>query len=212
MRICGLFKVFQSFLVLGLLGLFSASSAMADDYSPGSVILLKKENRDLKTPEQKLDEGKREGAKNNIPKEDSTNIGNGVNIYPNSTPPLVVQPMQQLGANAPEDKVTQAYASHMFMGICAQGYRDQMAPQMATNVNPAQLWALAQKSCQCLSSAVLSAVQATDLADYVMYNYSYQDPTNPNPAVDQYRNTAKVGVIANLISDPGMRSKCGFLK
>jgi hypothetical protein len=179
------------------------SQALAQSYDPSSVILLKKRDETkLKTPEQALQE--QEKAKK----------GNNITVAP-KTGALVVNPNLGAQAKAPDDKVQQmnaAYASHLYSGICADDYRMRIAPKTEKNLNNQQMWADIQASCKCLSSEILKQVPPEALSDYVMFTYGHQDSKKADPQVDAFYKTPQKDAIVNIASNPAIQTKCGFLK
>lgn len=188
--------------------LTGSALTQAQNYDPSSVILLKKRDEGkLKTPEQVLEEQKKSQEK---PKTLPSN--NNITAVPNSGS-LVVNP--GLGQGNQTDQKTQqmnaAYASHLYTGICSQEYRNRAAPKTEKNLNTQKMWSDIQASCKCLSTEILAQVPPDSLLDYVMFNYGYQDDKKPNPQMAQFNQTPQSSTIGTLTANQALRTKCGFL-
>jgi len=197
----------RRFLILGLavLGLLTSfQRAHAQTYEPGRGILLKKKDHgDLGTPEQKIQE-------QNTSNSDITVIDRGKIVQGGgATTPTIVNPSKAPSGNA--QTMTNAYASHMYSSICAQNYRESLAPKTEEGLNMQKMWADVQASCKCMSNQILSVVPATDLADYVMYNYSAQQPGTNATEKENYYASARSNQIDALVINDQLRKKCGFI-
>lgn len=181
-----------------------AAQAVAQNYAPGSVILLKKkESEALRTPEQIIEENKKQDktpAKSNI-------VNKNITIVRPNAPQVITENQSQKKS----DPVSIAYAGQLYSNICAQNYRDTIAPKTEQNLNQQKLWADIQASCKCMANEILSRSAPDELADYVMYNYGFQDEKKPDAESAAYFSSNKSDQISTLIINPQLRKKCGFV-
>lgn len=183
----------------------------AQNYDPSSVILLKKRDENkLKTPEQILKEQQRGNARNK-----TLPGNNNITVVPDNGALMVSPSTGQGAAGQQPDQKTQAmnaaYASHLYTGICSQEYRSRAAPKTEKNLNAQKMWTDIQASCKCLSTEILRQVPPDSLLDYVMFNYGYQDERKPNPQMNQFSQTPQSAAIGSLTANQALRAKCGFL-
>ena len=192
-------------IIFILLLFISCEAARAEIYEPGRGILLPKRERgdnNRKNTIQSLPQPNKAPAvvnKNGIvlPK---TNSGQN---------PVIIQPQNRRTDDAAQ-KLTSAYASHLYTSVCAQDYRDSLAPLSEPNINRQKMWTDIQASCKCLSSELLSVVPAPDLADYVMYNYGAPSAQD-NAQSSAYYSSQKSERIDLMSANAQLRKKCGFL-
>lgn len=192
------------FLILVIMG----SPVLAEIYQPGTGILLpsKRQSRDEKPKIQK-------NSNNSGP----AVIKNGqVIVQPQSqiqpqNPVIIGKPQNNQDADK-NAQLTAAYATHLFTSICAQEYREALAPKSEKNLDMKKMWSDVQASCKCLSTQVLSVVPASDFADYVMFNHGAQNFSKPDPELAAYLKTGRSNQISDLVQNGELRKKCGFLK
>lgn len=190
--------------ILAISSLFYAVPGLAQNYAPGSVILLKKnDSQGLRTPEQVIEENKSKTAKQ-APKTSAVN--KNITIVRPETPQILSG-----GQATKQDAASAAYASNIYSSICAQNYRDAIAPKTEKNLNAQKLWADIQASCKCMSNEILSRAAPDELADYVMYNYGFQDDKKPDAEYNAYFSSNKSDQISTLTINPQLRKKCGFV-
>lgn len=194
---------------LGILILSFCTSVLpvhAETYEPGRGILLPKRNQDKPidispNKDQTIMKVKRNQSGPAI-------IDKGI-LAPQGRGPLVVQLSQKTDGTA--QKLTSAYASHVYSSFCSQEYRDRMVTKTEKNINRKKMMGDIQASCKCLANEILSVVPAGDLADYVMYNYGDQS-TEDSPESAAYFSSPKSDRISQLSLNAQARAKCGFLK
>ncbi len=200
---------FKKTTLIVLLFLIWGSPAMAEIYEPGTGILL---------PKRKQDKQNEENQKRNQPVQKLNNrnsdtkiVKDGAVVQPNQSAPLIVQPSRSNNTSDNAQKLTNAYAAHLYTGVCSQEYRDSLAAFTEPNLDRRKMWADIQASCKCLTNEIMTEVPATDLADYVMYTQGAQKDTQLAPEVASYYTSGKSGQIQQLSLNGQIRKKCGFL-
>ena len=190
-----------------------ASYALADNYDPSSVILLKhNDNGGLKTIQQKIDESKQRQEQQKKNPDNGLNNPNIILPESNPTPTVTVTKNKTSSTDA---QLTSAYASLVYMSVCSDKYRDELAPKTEKNLDTQRMWADIQTSCKCLTDQILAQVQPADLTDYVMYNYGQHNPSDDDLDDDVYsefRSSDANKHISDMSVNPDIRAKCGFLK
>ncbi len=201
------FKYPLGFVILFLLCL--SVPVQAEIYEPGTGILLPKRKQDKE--QEKSQNRNQPVQKLNNRNSDTKIVKDGAVVQPNQSAPLIVQPSRSNNISDNAQKLTNAYAAHLYTGVCSQEYRDSLAAFTEPNLNRRKMWADIQTSCKCLTNEIMTVVPATDLADYVMYTQGAQNASQLAPEVASYYTSGKSGQIQQLTLNGQIRKKCGFL-
>lgn len=187
--------------------LLCAVSAQAQTFEQGTGILLPKKK------EAKKDEPVRKPNITILNNNDGPKVlDKGKLAQPGGGSAIVVNPKQNDKGGGSGQRMTDAYAAHLYTGVCSQQYRETIAPKSEKNLNMQKLWNDVQTSCKCMSQQILSVTGASELADYVMYNYSGDPKNKPSLEKENYLKSGQTEKIQNLALNGELRKKCGFLK
>jgi hypothetical protein len=110
-------------------------------------------------------------------------------------------------------ELTKTYAEHIYTTICADEYRAGLPIHKLKKYEDQQAaYTHAQTVCKCMAGEMLKKLEPQDVVDYVMYNYGTEDDGPMDADTKKYYMSEKASQADEIVGDPKLRQKCGFLK
>jgi hypothetical protein len=113
-----------------------------------------------------------------------------------------------------QEKQAGEYARHAFVSMCSNDYWQSFdQSQMGGAKEQAALWDHVQASCKCMIEQIrkIPDIKSSDMLDYVMYAYGFQDEKRPDPNADTFLSSPAGQIIGTAQINPELRKSCGFL-
>ena len=111
-----------------------------------------------------------------------------------------------------EQKISGAYAQHLYTSMCSQVYRQKFPLYRLTADERQQVNKHANEACGCQYAGIAKVSDPVVVVDYLMYTYGMVSGDPAKRSTRPLNNTPLFKPIYSVLADKNLTKKCGFVR